>query len=181
MEKLWFRYFDNNIFIRYLGIGDIIIRNYDDLFVWILKHAYICFRMVYENKFCWMDQGISVYFLAVPSLLTIFINIFFLGSVVKVIRCHIFSIFSTDRSSRSKLHFENNFNRNHKDMLMKSARAVLILVPIFGLHFLLLPMRPAKDSSLVYPYEVDFKDFIFITPSMTTSKLKFVIMKFLNT
>ena len=42
--------------------------------------------MVYENKFCWMDQGNSVYFLAVPSILTILINIFFLVSVVKVIR-----------------------------------------------------------------------------------------------
>ena len=61
-----------------------------------------------------------------------------------------------DPSSRSKLHFENNFNRNHTDMMMKSAKAVIILVPIFGIHFLLLPIRPAKDSSLVYPYEVNF-------------------------
>ena len=85
------KHFGNNILIRYIEIGDIIIRNYENLFVWILKHAYLCFRMAYENKFCWMDQGISVYFLAVPSILTIFINIFFLGSVVKVIRSLLFS------------------------------------------------------------------------------------------
>ena len=47
-----------------------------------------CFRVMYENQFCWMDQGNSVYFLAVPSILTILINIFFLVSVVKVIRSH---------------------------------------------------------------------------------------------
>ena len=62
------------------------------------------------------------------------------------------------RNSRTKLHFENNFNRNHTDinMMMKSAKVVFILVPIFGIHFLLLPIRPAKNSSLEYPYEVDF-------------------------
>jgi len=101
---------------------------------------YIAYRVMYENQFCWMDQGNSVYFLAVPSILTILINIFFLVSVVKVIR--------------SKLHFENNFNRNHTDPMMKSAKAVIILVPIFGIHFVLLPMRPVKDSSLEYPYEI---------------------------
>ena len=30
----------------------------------------------------------------------------------------------------------------------------MILIPIFGIHFLLLPMRPLKGSSLEYPYEV---------------------------
>ena len=120
---------------------------------------------MYENKFCWMDQGNSVYFLAVPSILTILINIFFLVSVVKVIRSPHF-LASTDRSSRSKLHFENNFNRNHTDMMMKSARAVIILVPIFGIHFLLLPMRPDKDSNLVYPYEVDSRLLYKFDPRM---------------
>ena len=81
--------------------------------------------MMYENQFCWMDQGNSVYFLAVPSILTILINIFFLVSVVKVIRSH--SHFLVSKSNchlRSKLHFENNFNRNHTDKMMKSAKAV---------------------------------------------------------
>ena len=37
---------------------------------------------------------------------------------------------------------------------MKSARAVLILIPIFGLHFLLIPMRPDAGSRFEYVYEV---------------------------
>ena len=32
---------------------------------------------------------------------------------------------------------------------------VLILIPIFGVHFLLLPIRPAEGSSLEYTYEVN--------------------------
>ena len=34
----------------------------------------------------------------------------------------------------------------------------MILIPIFGIHFLLLPMRPLKGSSLEYPYEVGNDD-----------------------
>ena len=92
-----------------------------------------CFRMMYENQFCWMDQGNSVYFLAVPSILTILINIFFLVSVVKVIRSHShFLVTKSNWHLRSKLHFENNFNRNHTDPMMKSAKAVINHLPLKG-------------------------------------------------
>ena len=37
---------------------------------------------------------------------------------------------------------------------MKAARAALMLVPILGLHFILLPMRPQPGSTLEYIYEV---------------------------
>ena len=86
---------------------------------------------MYENKFCWMDQGNSVYFLAVPSILTILINIFFLVSVVKVIRSrsHTFWSLLSNCHLRSKLHFENNFNRNHTNKMMKSAKAVINNLP----------------------------------------------------
>ena len=86
-----------------------------------------CFRVMYENQFCWMDQGNSVYFLAVPVILTILINIFFLVSVVKVIRSrsHTFWSLLSNCHLRSKLHFENNFNRNHTDKMMKSAKALI--------------------------------------------------------
>merc|ERR550534_3578028 len=87
-----------------------------------------------------MDYGSSIFILALPALLVIILNIFFLASVVNVLW--------------SKLEFERNFSRKHKNKAMKSARAVLILIPIFGVHFLLLPIRPAEGSSLEYTYEV---------------------------
>ena len=86
-----------------------------------------------------MDNGQSIIFLAVPVIIVIIINIFFLFSVINVLR--------------TKLIFENNFNKKN-DINLKSARAVLILVPIFGVQFLLLPMRPDTGSSLEYVYEV---------------------------
>ena len=84
-------------------------------------------------------DGQSMIFLAVPVITVIIINIYFLCSVVKVLR--------------HKLRFENNFNRKN-DVTFKSAKAVLILIPIFGLHFLLMPMRPEPGSILEYVYEV---------------------------
>ena len=100
---------------------------------------YVVYRYYYENELCWMDPGQSIIFLAVPVITVIIINIFFLGSVVRVLR--------------HQLRFGNNFNRRN-DVNFKSARAVLILIPIFGLHFLLMPMRPEPGSTLEYVYEV---------------------------
>ena len=100
---------------------------------------YILFRHSYENQLCWMDQGQSLLFLAIPVVIVIIINIYFLFSVILILR--------------RKLNFENNFNRNN-DVTFKSARAVFILVPIFGLHFLLMPIRPDAGSKLEYVYEV---------------------------
>ena len=100
---------------------------------------YILFRHSYENQLCWMDQGQSILILGIPVIIVIFINIYFLCSVILILR--------------RKLNFENNFNRNN-DVTFKSARAVLILVPIFGLHFLLMPIRPDAGSRLEYVYEV---------------------------
>ncbi len=37
---------------------------------------------------------------------------------------------------------------------MQAARAALMLVPILGLHFILLPMRPEAGSALEPVYEV---------------------------
>ena len=100
---------------------------------------YVLFRHSYENQLCWMDQGQSILFLGIPVIIIIIINIYFLCSVILILR--------------RKLNFENNFNRNN-DVTFKSARAVFILVPIFGLHFLLMPIRPDAGSKLEYVYEV---------------------------
>ncbi|XP_023322296.1 calcitonin gene-related peptide type 1 receptor [Eurytemora carolleeae] len=101
---------------------------------------YFGYRMVYENDNCWMDMDKSIWFLAVPSVLCILGNIFFLYKVINILR--------------RKLVFENNFNRNHSNILKKSARAAAILVPIFGLQFLILPMRPVQGSYLEYAYDI---------------------------
>ena len=111
---------------------------------WILPVLFVAiygtFRHLYENELCWMETHDSIFLLAVPVACVISINIFLLCSVIKILR--------------SKLQFENNFRRQQSDVALKSARAVLILIPIFGLHFILLPIRPLSGSDLEYFYEI---------------------------
>ena len=105
---------------------------------------YILYRINYENEKCWMDtEGSSIFFLAVPVILVFALNSYFLCNVIKILQ--------------SKLQFQSNFRGSSRGPLIamqKSARAVFILIPIFGLQFLLLPIRPGKGSSLEYPYQV---------------------------
>ena len=106
----------------------------------VILIPYVIYRYQYENELCWMEPNSqSMIFLAVPVITVIIINIYFLYSVVTVLR--------------NKLRFENNFNKKN-DVNSKSVKAVLILIPIFGLHYLLMPMRPERGSILEYVYEV---------------------------
>ena len=43
---------------------------------------------------------------------------------------------------------------NSIESSMKAARAALMLIPILGIHFVLLPMRPEAGTSLEYVYEI---------------------------
>ena len=43
-------------------------------------------RQYDDSEFCWMEMGPSIFFLAIPALVAILINIFFLGSVVRILR-----------------------------------------------------------------------------------------------
>ena len=60
---------------------------------------YTAYRHFYENELCWMDHDRSMLFLALPVISVILINIYFLWSVLIVLR--------------QNLQFQNNFNRNN--------------------------------------------------------------------
>ena len=127
----------------------------------VVMLPYVLFRLNYENEKCWINPGSSVWFLAVPVILVFAINIFCLCSVIKIIQ--------------SKLQFESNFYVSSPRSMsvpipMKSIRAVFILIPIFGLQFLLLPIRPPKGSSLEIFYQV-FSSLSTSTQGLTVSFL----------
>ena len=111
---------------------------------------YVIYRLQYENELCWMDLGNSIIFLAVPAILVLILNIFFLCNVIQVLQ------------SKLQLEVYNSAQRDGSEartgsttaITLKSVRAVFILIPILGLHFLLLPIRPTKGSSFEYGYEV---------------------------
>ena len=127
----------------------------------VVMLPYILFRLHYENEKCWMNTGSSVWFLAVPVILVFAINIFCLCNVIKIIQ--------------SKLQFELNFYVSSPRSMsvqipIKSIKAVFILIPIFGLQFLLLPIRPPEGSSLEVCYQV-FSSLSTSTQGITVSFL----------
>ena len=103
---------------------------------------YVIYRQRNEDFHCWMDMGDSNWFIAVPVILVILLNIIFLFNVIRIIRGKLRSISEQNRAD------------NKIQDTMKQARAVMFLVPILGINFMLLPIRPAQDSSMEYFYEI---------------------------
>ena len=73
----------------------------------------------------------SIIFLAVPVVVVIAVNVFFLCQVIMILRSKL------ERDSHQP-------GCPSVQISFQSTRAVFILIPIFGLQFLLLPIRPSK-------------------------------------
>ena len=98
----------------------------------------------------------STLFLAVPVVAIMTLNICFLIQVMRILK--------------SKLETEPALAGSSLHITLKSAKAVLMLIPIFGLQFLLLPVRPGEGSSLEYLYQI-FSSISTSTQGITVSVL----------
>ena len=115
---------------------------------------YAIYRSQYEDDRCWMDPGHSVTFLSIPAITVIILNMFFLFNVIRILKSKL--EFQTRVVLRGSIRSGSNISSNYSSgrVTLRSVRAVIILVPIFGLHFILLPVRPGKDSIMEYAYEI---------------------------
>lgn len=98
-----------------------------------------------EDHNCWMDTGDSIWFLAVPVIMAITINLMIVINVIRLIK--------------RKRHLESDDSQvtggpNNMASTLKAARAALMLIPILGIHFLMMPIRPQQGTTLEYFYEV---------------------------
>ncbi|XP_026681142.1 calcitonin gene-related peptide type 1 receptor-like [Diaphorina citri] len=87
---------------------------------------------------CWMNDAHSRWILTVPVCLSILVNLAILMNVLRVLL--------------TKLH--SNSTNPAPIGIRKAARAALILVPLFGLHHILLPFRPEPKSPWEMVYDV---------------------------
>ena len=113
---------------------------------------YAVYRAKYEDDHCWMDPGYSVIFLSLPAILVIALNMFFLFNVIRILKSKL--EFQTRVLGRGSIRSGSSSSSSSGRNTLRSARAIIILVPIFGLHFILLPVRPEKGSSLEYAYDI---------------------------
>ncbi|XP_075990868.1 calcitonin gene-related peptide type 1 receptor-like isoform X2 [Anticarsia gemmatalis] len=87
---------------------------------------------------CWMDESDTIWIIAVPVGISLLASFVFLINVVRVLL--------------TKLHPAPN--QHASVAAKKAARAALILIPLFGLHFMLIPLRPLPDSPGEKLYQV---------------------------
>ena len=109
-------------------------------------------------------SGDSMWFLGIPVIVIIFINLIFLINVIRVIKRK--REFETTGTSTNRLEVHNtseirtleSTDEVNRDQLnrstYKAARAALLLIPILGVHFVLFPMRPKSGDWMAYPYEI---------------------------
>ncbi|XP_063837278.1 calcitonin gene-related peptide type 1 receptor-like isoform X2 [Ostrinia nubilalis] len=87
---------------------------------------------------CWMEISDCFWIIIVPVLISLFASFVFLVNVVRVLL--------------TKLHPAPN---QHVSVAAKKAvRATLILIPLFGLHFVLIPLVPPPNSPGERAYQV---------------------------
>ena len=103
---------------------------------------YATYRYNFQNSDCWVDMGESSWFVGVPVVMIMLVNIAMLINVIVVLR--------------SKLREESsNLRRNSWIVTnIKQLKAVCFLVPVLGLHFILVPIRPSPDSHLERAYDL---------------------------
>ena len=109
-----------------------------------------------------MDTGESIWFLAVPVIIAITINLMIVINVIRLIKRKR-NLESEDRSETFLHKFSFNHNEggnllkkslfnlihfsqvaggpNNMASTLKAARAALMLIPILGIHFLMMPIR----------------------------------------
>lgn len=101
-------------------------------------YAYVRHTSLEDTKYCWMNDAHSRWILTVPVCLSILVNLAILMNVLRVLL--------------TKLH--SNSTNPAPIGIRKAARAALILVPLFGLHHILLPFRPEPKSPWEMVYDV---------------------------
>ena len=108
---------------------------------------YIYFKYSSENQICWMDNGFSNLILAVPTMVILGLNTIILITIIITIK-------------KKKLNFQNISRTGQSDsnsatlLNIQFLKPILILTPVLGLQFFILPTRPVPGSYYEYMYEV---------------------------
>ncbi|XP_075743600.1 calcitonin gene-related peptide type 1 receptor isoform X3 [Rhipicephalus microplus] len=89
------------------------------------------------SRMCWLEHDVwYTYILIVPVCFSILLSLAFLVNIVRVLVSKLRAVNSPDR-----------------DSARKAVRATLILLPLLGLHYVVLPFRPERDR-ICLTYEI---------------------------
>ncbi|XP_042209098.1 calcitonin gene-related peptide type 1 receptor-like [Homarus americanus] len=91
-----------------------------------------------DTKHCWIDESHYTLILSTPVCISILANLVFLINIVRVL---------VTKLRANHVPADTNGTR-------KAVRATLILIPLLGLHYVLMPFRPAPGSNGELVYQV---------------------------
>ncbi|XP_063595561.1 calcitonin gene-related peptide type 1 receptor-like isoform X2 [Penaeus indicus] len=91
-----------------------------------------------DTQYCWIEESHYTFILSAPVCVSILANLVFLVNIVRVL---------VTKLRANHVAADTNGTR-------KAVRATLILIPLLGLHYVLMPFRPAKGSHWEFVYEV---------------------------
>ena len=104
---------------------------------------YGVYQTFHNDVNCWMDLGEGVWFIGVPVLAIMVVNVL-----------NMFSILIIIRSKRSP----PTIAASRPSLLSRSSvqhlRPLFVLAPVLGLQFLLVPARPQSKSPYEYSYDL---------------------------
>ncbi|XP_025417455.1 calcitonin gene-related peptide type 1 receptor-like isoform X2 [Sipha flava] len=105
----------------------------------VLTGLYVSWRSYSrDTEQCWMHESHSQWVLAVPVFASILTSLLFLMNVMRVLL--------------TKLH--RNSANPAPIGVRKAVRAALILVPLFGIHYILIPYRPTHKTTVEAVYQI---------------------------
>ncbi|XP_066986400.1 calcitonin gene-related peptide type 1 receptor-like [Macrobrachium rosenbergii] len=91
-----------------------------------------------DTKHCWINESYYSLILSIPVCLSILANLVFLINIVRVLVTKLRANHLPDEAQGTR----------------KAVRATLILIPLLGLHYVLIPVKPDKGSSGELVYQV---------------------------
>ncbi|XP_041366748.1 calcitonin gene-related peptide type 1 receptor-like [Gigantopelta aegis] len=92
-----------------------------------------------ENRlvWCWLFESNFLWAIVVPVILSLVINLLFVINILRIIV--------------SKL---RAFNTNESYQNKRAMRAILILIPLLGLQYLVIPFRPSSGPRALYIFKM---------------------------
>lgn len=103
----------------------------------ISLYVTIRIHVLEDTQGCWMDQSQAEYIYSVPVCITLVASLVFLINVLRVI----LTIMHPNSDNPAPVRVK------------KAARAALILIPLFGLQYVLIPFRPDQGHPYAQLYE----------------------------
>ena len=104
---------------------------------------YGVYRFLLNDNNCWMDLGDSVWFIGVPVVIIMVVNVVMLVNVIIMIKGKI----QQDSNSGTRRGSRTLSN-------IKQLTPLFVLFPVLGLHFFLVPARPDPKSKYEHSYDL---------------------------